>query len=317
MRIGIVDLDTSHPQNWVPILRRLGHEVVGVWDGGDVHPQGYSQKFAAEHQIPTVFADLAGMAAEVDCAIVHSCNWDSHVAKARPFVEAGKAVLIDKPLAGKLADIEQIRRWSTGGARIAGGSSLLFAYEAQKWLAQPVSERGEAHTVFCGCAVDEFNYGIHAFAMLSGVMGGGAVSVRHLNHHVQDLIQVRWQDGRTGLLSVGATANWMPFYATIVTERAPHHMVVDAGQLYSALLEAVMPYLAGETDKAPLPLEEWLQPELCALAARYSRLHNGQEVRLDELPNLLKTADDGYDGTLFAQGYQRAKYPQATATTNR
>lgn len=312
MRVGIVDLDTSHPQNWVPIIRRLGHEVVGLWDGGEVHPQGYAQKFASEHGIPTVFGDLASMAAEVDCAIIHSCNWDTHVPKARPFVEAGKAVLLDKPLAGNLRDIEQIRQWSASGARIAGGSSLLFAYEVQSWLAQPVSERGEAHTVFCGCAVDEFNYGIHAYAMLTALLGGGAASVRHLHHHVQDLIEVKWHDGRIGLLSIGAAAIWMPFYATIVTERAPHNIVIrDAGLLYSALLEAVLPYLAGETENTPLSLEMWLQPELCALAARYSRLHEGQEIELAALPDLLSADEDGYDGPLFAQGYRLAKYPQS------
>jgi hypothetical protein len=310
MRIGLVDLDTSHPQNWVPILRRLGHKVIGVWDGGDVHPQGYSAKFAADHQIPTVFTDLSSMVAEVDCAILHGCNWDNHVQKARPFVEAGKAVLIDKPLAGNLVDLQQIRSWLAGGARIAGGSSLLYAYEVQKWLAQPVAERGEAHTVFCGCAVDEFNYGIHAFAMLTGLLGGGAATVRHLHHHVQDLIQVTWQDGRTGVLCVGKAAKWMPFYATIVTELAPHHMICDASTLYSALLETVLPYLAGEMDDAPLPVETWLQPELCALAARYSSLHGGQEVRLDTLPQLLDAVDSSYDGAAFAREYRLAKYPQ-------
>lgn len=310
MRVGIVDLDTSHPQNWVPIIRRLGHEVVGVWDGGEVHPQGYSQKFAAEHQISTVFDDLESMVPEVDCAIVHSCNWESHIAKARPFIEAGKAVLLDKPIAGNLADLQQIHRWSSSGARIAGGSSLAYADEVQSWLAQPVAERGEAHTVFCGCAVDEFNYGIHAFSMLSGVLGAGAASVRHLNHHVQDLIQVKWQDGRTGLLCVGTAAKWMPFYATLVTERDMHNIVIrDANRLYAALLEAVLPYLSGETNTPPLPLETWLQPELCALAARYSRLHEGQEVQLDALPELLNAVEDGYDGPLFAQGYRLAKYP--------
>jgi hypothetical protein len=312
MRVGLVDLDTSHPQNWVPIIRRLGHEIVGVWDGGDVHPQGYSQKFAADHQIPTVFADLESMVGAVDCAIIHSCNWDSHVPKARPFIEAGKAVLLDKPLAGKLSDIEQIRQWASSGARIAGGSSLLFAYEVQQWLAQPVTERGQAHTVLCGCAVDEFNYGIHAYAMLTGLLGAGAASVRHLNHHVQDLFQVKWQDGRTGLLSVGAAAKWMPFYATIVTELDVHNIVIrDASQLYAALLESVLPYLAGESNTPPLPVETWFQPELCALAARYSRLHNDQAVQLADLPELLRGADDGYDGTTFAHGYRRARYPQA------
>jgi hypothetical protein len=312
MRIGVVDLDTSHPQNWIPILRRLGHEVAGVWDAGNVHPPDYVRKFVAEHQIPTIFPDLAAMVDAVDCAILHGCNWDTHVPLARRFVEAGKAVLIDKPLAGTLADLEQIRAWVTGGARIAGGSSLLYVYEVQEWLAQPVAERGAAHTVLCGCAVDEFNYGIHAYAMLTGLLQGGAASVRHLRRHVQDLIQVNWQDGRTGLLSIGPAANWMPFYATIITERAPHYIVIsDARRLYSALLEAVLPYLAGETDTPPLPLETWLQPELCALAARYSWLHGGQEVALDRLPTLADAADSSYDGAAFAQEYRRAKYPQA------
>ena len=31
MKIGLVDLDTSHPAAWVPILRELGHDVVGIY----------------------------------------------------------------------------------------------------------------------------------------------------------------------------------------------------------------------------------------------------------------------------------------------
>ena len=311
MRIGIVDLDTSHPQNWIPIIRRLGHTVVGIWDGGEVHPAGYSQQFAATHEIPTVYTHLTDMVDAVDCAIVHGCNWDTHIAKARPFVEAGKAVLLDKPVAGNWQDLQQIAAWVSQGARIAGGTSLLFAHDIRHWLAQPAADRGEAHTVFCGCAVDEYNYGIHAYGLLTGILGGGAVSVRHLNHHVQDLIQVTWADGRTGVLCIGTAAQWMPFYATVVTERAPHNLVItDATALYTALLETVLPYLAGETATPPLPLDTWLQPERCALAARYSREHGGATVQLQDLPHLMPAAADGYDGTLFARGYRAAKYPQ-------
>ena len=39
MKIGLVDLDTSHPASWIPILREYGHEIVGVVDHGNVHPQ--------------------------------------------------------------------------------------------------------------------------------------------------------------------------------------------------------------------------------------------------------------------------------------
>ncbi|MBV7333346.1 Gfo/Idh/MocA family oxidoreductase [Chloroflexi bacterium TSY] len=305
MRIGLVDLDTSHPENWVPILRQLGHDVVGVWDGGSVHPAGYADRFADEHQISHTFATLEEMVGAVDCAILHSCDWDTHIAKARPFVEAGKSVLIDKPLAGNLRDLQQIRRWVEAGARISGGSSLRFCRETQAWLARPVTERGTPHTVFCGCAVDEFNYGIHAYSMLSGILGGGVASVQHLSQSVQRRIAIKWPDGCSGLLVIGTAAKWMPFYATIVTEQGVTHYQADTTQLYQAQLEAILPYLAKETDEPPLSLEAWLEPELCALAARHSWLHEDCEVTLDDLPD----DDPGYDGALFAEGYRKAKYP--------
>ena len=144
MKIGLVDLDTSHPGSWLPILRALGHEVIGVIDHGDVHPAGYATRFAAEHGIPRVFASLAETAEAVDCAIVHSCNWDTHVARTRPFIDASKAVLMDKPLAGTVADLRQLEAWAARGARITGGSSVRWCAETGAWLAPfPGKEGGE------------------------------------------------------------------------------------------------------------------------------------------------------------------------------
>jgi hypothetical protein len=51
--------------------------------------------------------------------------------------------------------------------------------------------------------VDEFNYGIHAYSMLAGILGAGATSVQHLSRGVQRRIQVNWDDGRTGILVIG------------------------------------------------------------------------------------------------------------------
>lgn len=306
MRIGIVDLDTSHPASWIPIERQMGHEVVGVWDGGSVHPEGYAEQFAREHNIPKVFRSLEEMAKEVDCAIIHGCDWDTHIAKARPFVEAGKAVLIDKPLAGNLRDLRQIVRWAQDGARVAGGSSLRFCTETQRWLAQPVEERGTPDTVLCGCAVDEFNYGIHAYAMLAGIMGAGAHSVQHIGKGTLRRVVVRWTDGRAGIVVIGTAERWMPFYATIVTEKGVTQYQADIAHLYRALLEAVLPYLAGDKDTPPVPVQALIEPELWALAARQSWMEGDREVVLSEVAEEM-----GYDGAAFAQEYRRMKYPQA------
>jgi len=304
MKIGIVDLDTSHPQNWIPIERELGHDVIGVWDGGSVHPAEYVRAFAQEHGIPRVFDSLDDLAEEADCAIIHGCDWDTHVDKARPFAEAGKSILVDKPLAGNLRDLNQLVEWARSGVRITGGSSLRFCYEVVDWVAEPVEKRGTPDTVVCGCGVDEFNYGIHAYSLLAGIMGAGVSSVRHLGQSAQRRVQVNWSDNRMGFLVIGEVAGWIPFYASIATERGVVQFTADSANLYRALLEATLPYLTGETDTPPLPVAELLEPEWCAVAARISWLDGDREVTLDEA----EASTDGYDGETFAQGYRRARY---------
>ena len=305
MRIGIVDLDTSHPQNWIPIEREIGHEVIGLWDGQAVHPKEYAGQFAAEHDIPHVFESLEQMADQVDCAIIHGCDWDTHVDKARPFVEADKAVLIDKPVAGNQRDLNQFIEWASQGARITGGSSLRFCHEAAEWLAGPVDERGIPDTVFCGCGVDEFNYGIHAYSLIFSIMGPGARSVQHLGQGAQRRVRINWPDGRVGILVIGKSDQWLPFYASIATACSTHQFVVDNSLIYRSLLEVALPYLAGQTDQPPFTMAELVEPELCALAARQSWLDADHEVLLDELDG----AAPGYDGKAFAEEYRLSRYP--------
>lgn len=303
MRIGLVDLDTSHPGAWIPIERELGHEIVGVWDGGSVHPRGYAEKFAAEQKIPKVFTSLEEMARDVDCAILHGCDWDTHIEKARPFIEHGRSVLIDKPIAGNAHDLNVLAGEAKRGARITGSSSLRFCVEVQSWLAKPVEQRGTPVTVFCGCGVDEFNYGIHAYSMLCGIMGPGIRSARHLGKTGQRRVEVKWQDGRAAYLTIGEARAYLPFYATVVTERTVTHLQADNNKLYRALLEAVLPYLARKTDTPPVSFEALIEAERCAVAARRSWLERDREVLLADLGD----TRDGYDGKAFAAEYRKAK----------
>jgi hypothetical protein len=135
-------------------------------------------------------------------------------------------------------------------------------------------------------------------------MGAGIRSARHLSAGVQRRILVQWNDGRTGFLIVGKTSGWIPFHATVVTENAATQFVVDSNNLYRALLEATLPYLAGQTAAPPVPLQELIEPELTALAARSSWLDADRAVSLSDLTE----TDIGYDGAVFAVDYRKAKY---------
>lgn len=300
LRIGMVDLDTSHPGSFLPILREMGHEVVAVFDSGTIYPEGYAAEFAEKHHINNVCTSLEEMIPLIDLAIIHSCNWDVHIERARPFIEANKAVLIDKPLAGSLQDLQQIVTWSKEGARLAGGSSLLYCREVMQWK----EENNAADWVYgmVGCGVDEFNYGIHAYSMLSALVGPGIQSVRHLGQNVQDQYEVQWADGRRAVLSVGKNDKYLPFYATTVTRDQMSHIVVENRHLYRSILEHTLPYLAGEAP-APLSVEDWIEPELAAIAGYFSREQEGRVIQLKDISN----ESASYDGAHFAEGYRKQK----------
>jgi len=253
--------------------------------------------------LPRVFNSLEDMVRDVDAAIIHGVDWDTHVAKARPFIEAGKPVLIDKPFAGNVGDLRQIADWIRQGARITGGSALRFCGELRAWLDLPVEQRGTPHTAFVGCGVDEFNYGIHAYAFLSAIMGPGIKTVRHLGAGAQRRIQLKWEDGRQGILSLGQLAAWIPTHASVVTEKNVAQMIPDINRLYRSLLQSCLPVLAGESGAAAASAS-WLEPEFAAVAARLSWENGDREVALAELP-----VAAGYDGAAFAAGYRKAKYP--------
>lgn len=302
LRIGIVDPDTSHPGRFIPLIREMGVRIVGVYDGGSVHPPGYADRFARQHGISRVYPSLEGMAEDVDAVMIHSVNWDLHVGRARPFVKAGKAVWIDKPLAGSVRDLRMLERWEKEGVRLAGGSALRYCEEVTA-LREAIAADGDGIVyAMAGCSVDEFNYGIHAYSMLAGIYGPGISSVRTLGGSPQQQIEMSWKDGRRGIVSVGALAGYLPFYATVVTGRHVRHITAHIDRLYASLLQATLPYLAGETE-APVPASGWIEPELAAIAAHVSRLNGGCVVALDEL------ADErtGLSGADFAFAYRRQK----------
>jgi len=305
MKIGFVDLDTSHPRRYLPILRGMGHDVTGVYDAGDVHPEGYAAEFAREHGVAHVFRSLEEMAEQVDTAFVMGCNWDRHVERSRPFVEREKAVFLDKPIAGNASDLATFQQWADSGARLTGGSGLRYVEETAAFLAMETEDRGELHTLFCGCAVDEFNYGIHAFSHALGYLTSPIREVRFLGQGGQKLAEIACENGCRALISFGSQTASLPFHASLVTHRKVFHTIVDNSRIYDSALAAVMPYLAGSVGEPPVPFSQLIEAEKCALLTLASEQAGGAWMRLD------RDLDDStsFDGEGFCASYRLSRYP--------
>ena len=306
-KIGLVGLCTSHPECWVPVMRDLTNEglvdieVVAAWDSGETRPEGFAKTFAKDFNIPYTPETLEEMLPLVDGVIVHTTNWDKHLEQARIFVEAGKAVYLDKPVAGNLEEINQILDWIKQGKRVTGGSVLRFCREVIA-CRDEVAAMGETiYTGYSCIGVDDYNYGIHGYATLIAAMGPEVLSVQYIGSSNQKQILIKFTNGRVGILTVGKT-KWLPFNLTATTGSKVHQVAVDNMQLYRAMLEKVMPYFTGKTDEVPLEATSLVMPELTALAAKQSWLNNGAEVFITDIAK-----DISYDGGQFAREYRRAR----------
>lgn len=302
-KIGIVDIDTSHPGAWIPLERAMGFEVVGFYDSGAVHPAPAAANFAAEHGVRQ-FGELESLVAAVDIGIIQSCNWDTHLAKARCFVEAGKPVFIDKPMAGRWSDLQQLLAWERSGARITGGSCNLYAQEIQDYLARTSAEAlTRAHTVLCGCGVDDFNYAIHGFSSAFAVLGFDWLKLRTARQGRLQVSHIVWRDGRQAVVTFGPHP-WVQSHLTLVAEKSLEHLRLAIDDIYRPLLQATLPYLAG-AKPARIPLASLVQPEIAMLASRRSL---GQAERWVERGEM-DQAPETYDGEAFAREYRRLRYP--------
>lgn len=157
VRVGVVGLDTSHPEQFAGLLdERDDATVAAVWDGGDVRGEEHVESFCADHGADR-YPNPESMVGAVDVAMVLTVNWDAHAALARPFLEAGVAAFVDKPVAGSAGDVADLAAAADAGdAPLVGGSALPF-YPPLADLPRGVADR----TLYAAGYDDPFYYGAH------------------------------------------------------------------------------------------------------------------------------------------------------------
>src|SRR5581483_9612583 len=114
-------------------VRVPGASVTHLWtDRAEEAPA-----VAAAALIPHVVRHPADVIGHVDAVFIATDDGFDHLARARPFVEAGLPVFVDKPLALTVPDLRAFIAWRRAGARILSSSGLRFAPELDGLLPTP------------------------------------------------------------------------------------------------------------------------------------------------------------------------------------
>ena len=123
-RIVILGCENSHANSFLRYIRGKEEfsdvEVVGV-HSDDTEA---AQKLHTDFNVP-VMADYTDAVGKVDGVVITARHGDNHLRYARPYIESGVPMFIDKPITATEEDaIELMRLLSENNIRITGGSTL-------------------------------------------------------------------------------------------------------------------------------------------------------------------------------------------------
>jgi hypothetical protein len=302
IKIGIIDLCTSHPSAFVPILREYGCEITAVYDSGQTRSAEFLRQFAQEKNIPHICSTVEEMVPLVDAVTIHGADWDTHIDRAKPFVESGKYVCIDKPMVGRVGDVDRLlgldRRFPN---RIFGGSSCVFVEETLRLAQAARVENDRLVTALASGPNDLFSYGIHTVELLQAIVGYDAESVTCLSAASLGNYLVHFARGIDAHLHLH-TPHHAWFAMINMARQGVITTTLDTSKLYRALLRKFMDFCKSGSGLADWSLSDALQPILTAIAMQKSSAAPGQPIRLSSL-----AAGDGFSGNDFARRYSLAR----------
>ncbi len=141
-KIGIIGTENSHAKTFLRLFRDdpAFADLQAVALGG--HYADKSTQLGEAFGIDCIVDDPAEMVGKVDAVIITARDGIHHAAFARPFIEAGIPMFMDKPFTVDPAEALALVREAKGrGVPMVGGSTLKCSYETVM-LAEHVRAKG-------------------------------------------------------------------------------------------------------------------------------------------------------------------------------
>jgi predicted dehydrogenase len=242
--------------------------------------------FTAEHaarcsRIPNVVKKPADVIGAVDAVLIATDKGWEHVERARPFVEAGLPVFIDKPLCDSEPDLKTFHRWVREGRNILTSSGMRYAKEFMA-VKSRLSEIGEPRFLVNTTPKSWERYGIHAAEGLYPILGPGYISVRNTGSSDRNIVHCKHRCGADVIL-VASKDMYGGFcrLTAMGTRNTLNAACEDTFFAFKGQMMAFVNFL--RTGNRPFPWSETVELMKILIAGIRSRDEGGREVLLDEI----------------------------------
>ncbi len=288
-KIGLVDFDTSHVVQFTKRLNHLGIDEDQWVDGGTVVMGFPGESRVSPERIPGFTEELKEMGVQivdspvdmighVDAVFIESNEGNLHLDHAKPFLEAGLPLFIDKPFAATTAQARAIADLAAQqNVPIFSASSLRYTESVMEVQASLADEGGAVGAFVHSPGSEHYanpgllNYGIHGVEVLFTLMGPGCQEVWAARTDGADHVTGLWDGGRLG--TVRAIRSGSAGYGlTMYSDKRTVTTSIDASNNYRNLLREIMKML--ETGNSPLAIAETIEI-ISFIEAAYRSTQNG------------------------------------------
>jgi predicted dehydrogenase len=288
LRLGLVGVNTYHAQAFSRILNGSDDEaqvihdarIVTAWGGAD--HQEATAELAAKYRIETTVMHPEQMLGAVDGVLIvdDTGGGASHASLARPFLEAGLPVFVDKPMTTEYADaVSLFDLADKTGAPLLSCSALRFTAEvaaADKQLAAV----GKLSSVVSVGTGDWFYYGVHGVELLGAVAGTGATWVHRHVFDDRDLVVIGYDGGPSAVVETLRDAAYTFHVTAYGSDGWTSVEVTDWLAFYSNTMRAFV--TTARTGRSPLTRQQTLEV-LAVLHAGNLSAERGDRVLLSEV----------------------------------
>ena len=258
-------------------IRILGARVTHVWTDD---PQD-APRVAAASRIEHVVARPEEVIGQVDAVILGTDDGHEHVRRARPFIEAGLPVFVDKPLAINVPDLNQFIRWHNAGKVFLSSSNMRYAPEIRQILRQK-AQLGEVRWITLCTSKTWERYAIHALEALWPLLGAGFLGVRAESRPGSDIAYLTHRSGVQ--INLAAIYDAVGSYGALHVFGTKGNLSVSCWDTYTAFRNQLCAFVDMlRTGQRPYPLSETVELMEVIIAGLRSRERGGEFVELKEI----------------------------------
>ena len=243
-------------------------------------------EFEAEHVarcslIPHVVKKPEDVIGEVDAVIIATDIGSEHVERARPFVEAGIPIFVDKPLVDNAEDLKIFNRWVAEGKPIMSGSSMRYVKEFIPYH-ESTYNLGELRYITTTSAKKWETYGIHALEGVFPIVGPGFISCRNTGTEERNIVHFKHKKGIDVVFSVIADMYGGSGNLLLCGTRGSDSLTsMDSFYSFRKQLVKFVEYL--RTGIRPFPYAETEELMRMVIAGIESRKQGGKEIFLKDV----------------------------------